>query len=193
MVMPNRNADEAMGSHSRHPPLPNFPQLIAREKAHSLERFTRLLPRISNAKAWRSWGEVAAYSAKRMALLSDRADRPLERAGHRPMWFASARENVARIGHAAYQNPWKRTIDISIRRFREWWEAPYDNQLWMAVALIETSRLAKRKGEGKMITGGWNPCFTRNRARIRDPLVVCRERTNWTLSAIRNSTIRFAK
>lgn len=169
----------------------NFPQLIAREKAHSLERFNRMVRRAPDAKVWRSWGDVAGYSAKRMALVSERSIRRLETADHRPIWFATVRENVARIGHVAYQNPWKRTIDISIRRFREWRGAPYDNQLWMAVALTETSRLAKRTGKRKAIRPGWPACFTRNRFRAGYDERTRSMECNWQLSALRNTKLRF--
>lgn len=168
-----------------------FPAFIAREKAHSLERFNRLHGQELAAKIWRSWGDLAGYSAKRMALLYDRSDRPLKRVEHRPMWFAAARKNVSRIGHVALQNPWKRTIDISIRRFREWLEPPFSNQIWMAVALIETSRLAKRTGKQKPILPGWASCFTRNRHRLNGEKDPTAERTSWQLSLLRNTKVRF--
>jgi len=170
-----------------------FPPLIAREKAHSLERFCRLVRHAPASKVWRSWGDVAGYSAKRLALLSGRADRPVEKAEHRPLWFGAVRTNVARIGRDACRNPWKHSIDISIRRFREWWEAPYENHLWMAVALIETARLAKRTGRQKAILCGWNACFTRNRSRINRGNLQERFTADlWRLCATRNAILRFS-
>lgn len=168
-----------------------FPQLVAREKAHSLERFNRLVRHAPAAKVWRSWGDVAGYATKRMTLLSARAARPLEKVEHRSMWFATVRQNVARMGRDAYQNPWKRTIDISIRRFRELQETTCENQLWMAVALIETSRLAKRTGKRKAILRGWSACFTRNRFRMIYNINTRSIRTNWSLSVLRNTKLRF--
>lgn len=170
----------------------SFPQLIAREKAHSLERFNRLHRQASAARVWRSWGDVAGYSAKRMSLLSARAARPLERAQHRSIWFATVRQHVAQIGREACQNPWKRTVDISIRRFRDWWDAPYDNQLWMAVAFMETSRLTKRTGKQKPVLPGWDECFIRNRFRISYTEAKPFGRNLWELCALRSTKLRFS-
>ncbi len=169
-----------------------FPQTIAREKSHSLERYNRELRMALPGKAWRSWGDAAMYSAKRLGLLSARSSSERHRVTHRPLWFATARESVARIGRDAYQNPWKRTIDISIRRFREWWNPVQENQLWMAVSLIETSRLSKRTGRPKPIRPGWGACFTRNRFRITYEKTVT-QRNLWDLCILRNTKVRFPR
>jgi len=172
-------------------PKTKFPLVIAREKAGTLERYTRLRQYRAPTRTWRSWSAVAAYSAKRMGLLQQRSGQSAQE--KLPAWFIAVRENVTRIGQIAYNNPWKRTIDISIRRFREWLETPYENQLWMAVALIETSRLSKQTGRQKPILPGWNACFTRNRFRINYESSPTTQHTPWELCALRNTKLRFAR
>lgn len=169
-----------------------FPQFAAREKAHTLERFARKRPALETP-LWKSWSDLASYSAKRLGLLSERSMRPLQLAVHDPRWFTTSRENVSRISRLANENLWKRTIDISIRRFRGWWEPPVENQLWMAVALIEASRLAKRTGKRKPILPGWAGCFTRNRFRVNCKEPVLALRSSWGLCALRNTKVRFSR
>ncbi len=169
-----------------------FPRIFARERARTLDRFAKELNDTVQAR-WTSWADVATYSCKRLDVLKRRSTHVSERLHPFEGWFLTARKSVGEIRKIAHVYPWKRTVDICIRRFKESEYGEAMNQLWMATAYVETSRLAKQSGCSKSILPGWEQCFTRNRFRIvydvrkTDPL------SAWDLSAWRNTKLRFGR